>query len=70
METTQGISLFSYLYLNLAKMLCLSYYLLYLFFYKIEEQEDGAGSSLRVEGRGKVVQIIYTHVCKCKNDTC
>jgi hypothetical protein len=26
METTQGISLFSYLYLKIAKILCLSYY--------------------------------------------
>jgi hypothetical protein len=34
-ETTQGISLFSYLYLKLANPPCLFYYLLCFFFYKI-----------------------------------
>jgi hypothetical protein len=31
MKTTQGISLYSYLYLKLAKMPCFSYYLLWFF---------------------------------------
>jgi hypothetical protein len=39
MEATLGISLNSYLYLKLAKMLCLSYYLLCSLFSKIGEQE-------------------------------
>jgi hypothetical protein len=32
MEAMVGISLYSYLYLKLAKMICLSYYLLYFLF--------------------------------------
>jgi hypothetical protein len=51
METTQGISLCSHLYLKLAKMLCFSYYILYIFFYKIGEQEGDTGSAC---GGGKV----------------
>jgi hypothetical protein len=50
METTQGISLCSYLYLKLAEVSCFSYYLLYFFFYKIGEQAGGTGSACR-EGR-------------------
>jgi hypothetical protein len=38
MEATLGISLYSYLYLKLAKMLCLSYYLLCFLFNKIGEE--------------------------------
>jgi hypothetical protein len=67
-ETT-GISLYSYLF----------------FFYKIGEQESrtgfaGAGDGgwhWWEEGGGRgmskrmtMVQIVYTNVCKCKNDTC
>jgi hypothetical protein len=44
METAQGNSLHSYLYLKLAKMPCLSFSLLYFFCYKIREQEGGTGS--------------------------
>jgi hypothetical protein len=40
METTQGISLYSYPYLKLAKTPCFIYYLKCFFFYKISEQED------------------------------
>jgi hypothetical protein len=43
METTQGISLCSYLYLKLAKMPCFSSYVLWVFFYKIGEQEGQTG---------------------------
>jgi hypothetical protein len=39
METTLGISLYSYLYLKLAKALCISYYLLCFLFNKIRKQE-------------------------------
>jgi hypothetical protein len=42
MEAMLGISLYSYLYFKLAKMLCLSYYLLCFLFNKIgEEGETG-----------------------------
>jgi hypothetical protein len=46
MKTTQGNSLCSYLYLILAKTSCLSFYLLFLFFYRIREQEGGQGSGV------------------------
>jgi hypothetical protein len=45
METTQGIFLYSCLYLKLAKMPCFFDYLLYISFYKNREQEGGAGSA-------------------------
>jgi hypothetical protein len=78
METTQGNSLCSYVYLKLAKTSCFSFYLLLFLFYKIREQEGGTGSALGWEGAGggergrrmNMVQIMCTHVCKCKNDTC
>jgi hypothetical protein len=38
MEAMVGISLYSYLYLKLAKILCLSYYLLCFLFNKIENK--------------------------------
>jgi hypothetical protein len=52
MEATLGISLYSYLYPKLAKMICLSYYVSCLLFNKIGEQEDGTGSAWKhwVEG--------------------
>jgi hypothetical protein len=40
-----GIFLYSYLYLKLAKMLCLSYYLLYFLFNNIGEEEGRTGSA-------------------------
>jgi hypothetical protein len=58
METTQGISLYSYLYLKLAKTPCFSYYLLCFFFYKIGEQEGRTGSAWKggaPRGNGEVV---------------
>jgi hypothetical protein len=48
-EAMLGISLYSYLYLKLAKMLCLSYYLLCFFFNKIGE-EGRTGSAWKQEG--------------------
>jgi hypothetical protein len=42
-EAMLGISLYSYLYLKLAKMLCLSYYWLCFLFNNIGEQEGGTG---------------------------
>jgi hypothetical protein len=43
MKAMLGISLYSYLYLKLAKMLCLSYYLLCFLFTKIGEEEGRTG---------------------------
>jgi hypothetical protein len=78
MEAMLGISLFSYLYLKLAKPLCLSYYFLCFLLNKIGGQEGGTGSAQKrewgvgvggVECRGGgVSQIMYTHVSKCKNN--
>jgi hypothetical protein len=62
-ETMLGISLYSYLYLKLAKAMCLSYYHLCFLFNKIGE-EDGAGSA---QNRGEVAQTMYTHESKYKN---
>jgi hypothetical protein len=45
MEAMLGISLYSYLYLKLAKTLCLSYYLLCFLFNKIGEEEGRTGSA-------------------------
>jgi hypothetical protein len=67
METTLGICLYSYLYLKLAKPLCLSYYLLRFLFNKIGEG-DGTGSARGRGGGGEVDQTMHTHVSKCRND--
>jgi hypothetical protein len=48
MEAKLRISLYSYLYPKLAKMLCLSYYLLCFLFNKIRE-EGGTGSAWKWE---------------------
>jgi hypothetical protein len=52
MEATLGISLYSYLYLKLAKTLCFSHYLLYFHFNKIGEQEGRKGSAWKWGRRG------------------
>jgi hypothetical protein len=49
MEATLGISLYSYLYLKLAKMLCLSYYLLVT---KLENKRAEQVQPGRGGGRG------------------
>jgi hypothetical protein len=67
MEAMLGISLYSYLYLKLAKALCLSHYLLCFLFNKIREQEGGT-SSAQKQGSWGVAQTMYTHVSKCKNN--
>jgi hypothetical protein len=64
MQAMLGISLYSYPYLKLAKMLCLSYYCLCLLFNKTGEQEGRTGSAWM----RSVVQIMCTHVNKCKNN--
>jgi hypothetical protein len=50
MEATLGSSLYSSLYLRLAKMPCFSFYLSCFFFFKIREQESKIGSAWR-QGR-------------------
>jgi hypothetical protein len=67
MEATLGISLYSYLCLKVAKMLCLSFYCLCFLFTKIGEQEGGTGSAQK-GGDGVVAQVTYTHVRKWKTD--
>jgi hypothetical protein len=61
MEAMLGISLYSYLYLRLVKMLCLSYYHLHFLYNKMGEEErtgsswkqGGWGEREEVEGRGE-----------------
>jgi hypothetical protein len=52
MEAMLGISPYSYLYLKLAKMLCLSYHLLCFLFNKIGD-EDKLGSAWKRRGLGE-----------------
>jgi hypothetical protein len=69
-----GISLNSYLYLKLEKMLCLSYYLLRFLFNKIRRgrnrfcPEAGRGDAGMGAEEADVAQTMYIHVSKCKND--
>jgi hypothetical protein len=65
MDAMLGVSLHSYLYLKLAKTICLSYYLLCFLFNKIREQEGRTGSASKW-GQGE--STMYKHVSKCKND--
>jgi hypothetical protein len=65
MEMSQGNSMYSYL--KQTKML-------FFFFYKIREGgvipvlgEEGVGKGCRKES---MVQILCTHVCRWKNETC
>jgi hypothetical protein len=86
METTQGFSLYSYPDLKLAKMPCFSYYVLCFFLQNWEYEggtgsawrqgvlrrlAPGVGGGGRKRSRGiNIVQMMYTHVCKCKNGIC
>jgi hypothetical protein len=65
MVTMIGNSLYTYLYLKLAKNTMFSYYLSCFLFNKIREQEGRTDSAWKWEG---VAQIMYIHVSKCKND--
>jgi hypothetical protein len=67
MKTTQGIPLYSYLYLKLTKVACFSHYLLCFFFKKKAEQVLAGGGGYGM-GRQEVEQIVYTHVRTCKNN--
>jgi hypothetical protein len=68
-ETTQGNSLSSYLYLKLAKT-CFSFYLLWFFFYKIQEQEGRkvlfGGREVGTGGTGEVVKKGVGGQIQCK----
>jgi hypothetical protein len=76
MESMLGISLYSYLYLKLAKMLCLSSYLLCFLFNKIGEEGRtgsarkqgagvGGGERERIGGQGReMAQTMYAHMSK------
>jgi hypothetical protein len=59
-----GISVYTYLYHKLAKMICLivSCFL----FNKVRGEEGGTGSVWKYEE--EVAQTLYTHENKCKND--
>jgi hypothetical protein len=63
MEAMLGISLYSYLYLKQAKMLCLSYYLICFLFNKIgEEGRTSSGARLGEEGSregNEMTQTMY-----------
>jgi hypothetical protein len=68
MEAMLGISPYSYLYLKLAKMLCLSYYLLCLLFNKIEKRAEqvlpgsgGGGGEESESGRRDGPNNVYTY---------
>jgi hypothetical protein len=69
METAQGISLYSCLHLKLTKILCFSF-LSYMFFHQQNQRSRGQNKFCPQAGGGggKVSQIMYTHVSKCKDD--
>jgi hypothetical protein len=66
MEAMLGISLYSYPYLKLAKMLCFSYYFLCFLFNKIGEEGRNESAWMRVEKgkRGEIAQTTYTYMNK------
>jgi hypothetical protein len=71
MEAMLGVSLYSCLYLKLAKMICLSYYL--LFSLQQNQRTKGRTGSAQKRGWGcgeweeeERAQTMYTHVSKCK----
>jgi hypothetical protein len=77
MEAVLGTCLYNCLYLKLAKMLCLSCYLLCFLVNKIgEEGRTSLPGSWWGEGRGRegggqgreMVQTMYTHMNKCINN--
>jgi hypothetical protein len=72
MEAMLRMSMYSCLYLKLAKTLCHSYYLLGFLFNKIEDKEGRTGSypsGGKGERRVEMVQTMYTQVSSYKNDT-
>jgi hypothetical protein len=75
METTQGLSLYTYLYFKLIKMPCF-FIIIYIFSStkpKIRRQNRFCLEREVIWGLGlggNVAQIMYAHVSKYKNDTC
>jgi hypothetical protein len=75
-ETTQVISLCTYLFLKLPKLPYFSYYFMFLSSTKLENRRveyvlPGDGVLALILGRRiTIMQIIYRNVCKCKKDTC
>jgi hypothetical protein len=67
MEAMLGISLYSYLYLQRAKMVCLPYYFLFSLQQKSENKRQNRFCP-EAERRGAVARTMYTHVSKCKNN--
>jgi hypothetical protein len=70
LETTLGISLYSYLYPKIAKTICLSYYLLCFLLNKIREKGKTVSTWKRWLGRlkgGEVAPTVYIYVTTCKN---
>jgi hypothetical protein len=67
MKATLRISLYSYLYLKLAKAL---FFLLSLMFFLQQNQRTRAWNRFcpEAEGERELAQIMYTNVIKCKND--
>jgi hypothetical protein len=68
METTQGISLYCYLYLKLAKN---TMFLLSLMLFLLQNWRIRGWNRLYLEGgvvSRDMVQIMYSLVSKCKND--
>jgi hypothetical protein len=64
-EGRLGLSIYSYLYLKLAKILCLSYY----HWFSLQQNQRTRGwNRFCLEAWGEVAQTMYTHVSKCKND--
>jgi hypothetical protein len=62
METAQGNSLCSYLYIKVTKTSSSSFYLLCFFFYKIGEQEHETGSVVL----GWVLALVGGGMCQGK----
>jgi hypothetical protein len=73
METTQEISLYSYLYLKQAKN-AMFFLLFFMGFFLPQnhrtERQNRFCLEVRGMSRGEMAQITYIHVNKCKNDTC
>jgi hypothetical protein len=66
MEAMLGISLYSYLYLKLAKTPCFSFI---FFLQQNQRTREWNRFSLETGGVGQeMAQIMHTHVSKCKND--
>jgi hypothetical protein len=68
MEAMLGMSLYSYVYLKLAKhyvFLIISYVFFLTKLEKVEQVMPGVGEA---DGEWGVAQTMYTHVSKCKNN--